>query len=97
MILPDHLHLFCSPATQEITPIKKWVQFWKALAARDWPYPHEQPIWQVDAWDTQLRREDNYSAKWHYVSHNPVRHGLTDQAESWPFQGELNILPWHDQ
>ena len=57
-----------------------------------WP----DPLWQQDFWDTQLRRGDNYSEKWEYVRHNPVRDGLCDRPEDWQFQGELNVLLWYD-
>ncbi len=70
--------------------------FWKSKASNHWPHPEQHPIWQVDCWDTQLRRGENYSAKWEYVRNNPVRHGLVACAEDWPYQGELNILDWHD-
>ncbi len=78
------------------TPLRKWVQYWKALASREWPRAEEQPIWQNDVWDTQLRRGESYSAKWEYVRNNPVRHLLAASAEDWPYQGELQVLPWHD-
>jgi len=55
---------------------------------------HEQPIWQRDFWDTQLRRSENYDSKWQYVVDNPVRAGLARKADKWPFQGELSFLPW---
>ena len=70
--------------------------FWKSKASNRWPFPEEQPIWQVDCWDTQLRAGQSYSAKWDYVRNNAVRHGLVTRAEDWPYQGELNVLPWHD-
>jgi len=31
------------------------------------------------------------------VKNNPVRHGHVACAEDWPYQGELNILEWHDR
>jgi hypothetical protein len=55
---------------------------------------HEQPIWQRDFWDTQLRRSENYDSKWQFVLDNPVRAGLVQRADGWPFQGEVNFLPW---
>jgi hypothetical protein len=30
------------------------------------------------------------------VQHNPVRHGLVQDASDWPYQGEMEILDWHD-
>ena len=96
VLMPDHIHLFCSPAIHEYPPLKKWIQYWKALVSKKWPHPAEQPIWQQDFWDTQLRQSDTYSEKWHYVLNNPVRAGLIGQANHWPFQDEMETLYWHD-
>ena len=96
VIMPDHIHLFCSPARYDHLSIKRWTAFWKSSASKVWPDESEQPIWQIDAWDTQLRKGDSYSAKWAYVSNNPVRHKLIEHAKKWPYQGEMNPLIWHD-
>jgi REP element-mobilizing transposase RayT len=94
VVMPDHLHLFCTPAVFPTEPLMQWIRYWKNIASRNWPRPDEQPIWQRDFWDTQLRRSENYDSKWRYVVDNPVRAGLARRAEEWPFQGELNFLPW---
>ena len=94
VVMPDHLHLFCAPAVFPIDPLMQWVRYWKSIASRNWPRAHEQPIWQRDFWDTQLRRSENYDSKWQYVVDNPVRAGLAREADEWPFQGELSFLPW---
>ncbi len=96
VLMPDHIHLFCAPNQYEFPPLSKWVQFWKSAASRQWPHSDEQPVWQKSFWDTQLRRGDNYTAKWDYVRHNPVRAGLCNDPTAWPFQGEMNVLIWHD-
>jgi len=98
VILPDHLHLFCAPAeligkTQR-SSLQAWVSFWKSFFARRSPHREGAPIWQRHFWDTQLRRGENYDAKWDYVVQNPVRAGLALRAEDWLYQGELNILRW---
>jgi REP element-mobilizing transposase RayT len=92
IIMPDHIHLFCGPADFTPKPLKQWVRYWKNIASRNWPRGYEQPIWQRDFWDTQLRRSENYSAKWLYVLDNAVRAKLVAHAQDWPFQGELNLL-----
>ncbi|MDF7798349.1 hypothetical protein P4C99_02680 [Pontiellaceae bacterium B1224] len=94
--MPDHIHFFCAPVGLEYPPLKKWITFWKSMVSREWPIPEEQPIWQPDFWDTQLRKGDSYSEKWHYVQNNPVRAGLVDRAENWQFQGTTETLFWHD-
>ena len=96
VLMPDHIHLFCAPAKVEYLSVKRWVAYWKSLSSKKWPDANEQPIWQVDVWDRQLRSGDSYSEKWHYVRNNPVRAGLVPNVGSWPFQGELNLLRWHD-
>ena len=96
VIMPDHIHLFCAPGTLTATPLKDWITFWKNHVTRAWPNREQLPLWQRDFWDRQLRRRESYSAKWEYVRNNPVRHGFVARAEDWPYQGELNVLEWHD-
>src|SRR5271165_5583263 len=94
VLMPDHAHLFCAPTTVPPAALERWVGYWKSEAARHWPRSAECPLWQRDFWDTQLRQSDSYLAKWKYVRENPVRKGLVDRSESWPFQGEENPLWW---
>jgi putative transposase len=91
VLMPDHAHLFCAPHDVDF-PLDAWVRFWKGQFTRrsarlEWR-------WQSHHWDTRLRRGENYSEKWEYVRQNPVRAGLVADADQWPYQGELSILPW---
>jgi putative transposase len=95
VIMPDHLHLFCAPGTLPMQPLNAWVRYWQNLFTRAWPQPNEKPIWQKEFWDRQLRSGDSYNQKWDYVLNNPVRHGLCATPTDWSYQGELNVLPWH--
>jgi putative transposase len=74
--------------------LAQWLRYWRSLASRRWPYPDQQPIWQSDFWDVQLRCEDDYEAKWEYVRNNPVRHGYVRNADDWLFAGEIEVLAW---
>ncbi|MGH8020013.1 MAG: REP-associated tyrosine transposase [Opitutaceae bacterium] len=98
VIMPDHVHFFCSPGTWPPAPLGRWMAFWKSCVARRWPVPApvSGKLWQRDFWDTQLRLGDSYSAKWEYVRNNPVRAGLVSSPDEWPFQGEVNTLRWHE-
>lgn len=96
MIMPDHIHLFCSPVGLEYPPLKTWVTYWKSLSARTWPDKKAGKVWQRDFWDTQLRKGESYTEKWHYVVNNPVRAGLVEEALKWPYQGEICELQWHE-
>lgn len=96
VIMPEHIHLFCCPGVPDFPSLKVWMRHWRAEASRHWPSPDEQPVWQLDFWDRQLRKGESYSEKWHYVRQNPVRKGLCAAMEGWPYQGEMNALMWHD-
>lgn len=95
VIMPDHIHVFCAPAQTDV-PLGRWIRYWKTLVTKNWPHPHQRPLWQRDFWDRQLRTTESYRAKWEYIRLNPVRHGLVPTADQWPYCGELHTLPWHD-
>lgn len=94
VILPDHIHLFCSPGIYPAESILNWVRYWKSLVAKSTAAGPDS-LWEKNFWDTQLRQSDSYSAKWEDVRNNPVRHRLVLRAEDWPYQGELSLLRWH--
>jgi putative transposase len=89
VIMPDHVHLFAAPGEPELS-LTNWISFWKRTFTRR----HGIPIWQDDYWDTTLRDQSHARERWSYVEQNPVRRGLVMTAEDWPWQGELNVLPW---
>jgi len=94
VVMPDHVHFFCTPAHEQAVSLTNWVRFWKSLTTRAWLHPEERPLWQPDHWDRQLRREESYADKWEYVRLNPVRKKLAAGPDDWPYQGELNVLNW---
>ena len=56
--------------------------------------------WQRGCFDRLLRSEENLWSKWIYVKDNPVRHGLVQKADDWPYyldfiyeHGELTASP----
>jgi putative transposase len=96
VIMPDHVHLFCARRLVPVTSLKRWMEFWRAEATRHWPHLAEKPIWQKDFFDRQLRDGESYRQKWLYELENPVKAKLAGRWEDWPYQGELNILQWHE-
>jgi putative transposase len=91
VLMPDHLHLFAAPGYPELS-LERWVTYWKSQFSKH--HPHHGHCWQTDHWDTRLRREESYDAKWEYVLNNPVRKGLVNDPDDWPFQGEVVELRW---
>ena len=96
LLMPDHIHFFCSPATFPAEEIGSWVKYFKSLCSRNWPTNLPSSLWQRGYWDKQIFTRDSYINKWAYIRDNPVRAGLVSRAKDWPFSGEQNVLEWHD-
>jgi len=92
LLMPDHIHLFCSPGRWELSSIKKWVGYWKRRTSID--YPLLRTKWLTNCWDTQMRSQEIFRTKLDYVRENPVRAGLVEKSEIWPYQGSLHDLAW---
>ena len=86
MIMPDHVHLlvtFGSPDARIQTVVSKW---------KEWTAKSLGILWQRDFFEHRLRKEESFREKADYVLENPVRAGLVERWEDWPyiFIGE----PW---
>ena len=93
MIMPDHIHLFASPARD--TQLGRWVGQVKAAITRGLHEKgNEGDIWQPGFFDHLLRSAESYDEKWAYVRLNPVRAGLAHDPAAWPYQGEITPLEW---
>jgi putative transposase len=92
LIMPDHIHLFCSPQTHDFS-IEQWITYWKRQFRKICKLA---PRFQSRGFHHRLRRGESYDAKVEYVRQNPIRAGLVKTAEEWEFKGQLNTLPWWD-
>ena len=91
--MPDHVHFFCS-AELDSKPLPKLMQFWKQWTSKRMSRELEitGTIWQSEFFDHVLRSSESYSQKWDYVRENPLRAGLVNAADDWPFQGSIEDL-----
>ena len=86
VIMPDHVHLVLSfPSIEQrlqvvVSKWKEWTA--KSLGVR----------WQRDFFEHRLRRDESFREKADYVLANPVRAGLVDRWEDWPYTFIAN--PW---
>ena len=82
VIMPDHAHLIVSPIENRglsvgvSTGLKRVLR--KMLGSQPWE-------WQRGCFDRLLRSDENLHNKWIYVQDNPVRHGLAEKADDWPY------------
>jgi len=88
LLMPDPVHLFCAPGVPEIT-IECWMTFWKGRLTRTLPGIGK---FQRGGFHHRLRTGESYFQKWQYVRENPVRAGLVERPEDWPYQGRVHEI-----
>jgi len=92
VLMPDHVHLFCTP-NPGASHLSSFVRGWK-----EWSCKHIRRRlgrvdfqWQPNFFDHVLRSEQSYSEKCQYIRNNPVRAGLVEDANDWPYAGHLHF------
>jgi putative transposase len=85
VIMPDHLHLLIT--LRGDVPIEKAMQLIKGgfsyRLKRDFGYQGE--VWQRGFSDARIRDGQSFSQHRAYIVENPVKAGLVDSAEDWPY------------
>jgi putative transposase len=83
VVMPDHVHWIVSPAEDRELSVGDFSHGFKRVlrnrvGSQSWE-------WQRGCFDRLLRSDENLQSKWIYVKDNPVRHGLVQRAEEWPY------------
>ena len=91
VVMPDHVHFFCTDGDQGTT-LSRFIGSWKEWTSKaiKTECHIEGVVWQKGFFDHLLRSEESYSEKWNYVRNNPVRAGLVECADEWPFSGHIH-------
>ena len=89
--MPDHIHFFASPTDMKFS-LESWMAYWKSMLAKT--HKRKDWRWQRSHWDTRIRSGKDYDEKWQYIREIPVRKGLIEAAEKWPYQGMMHDLVW---
>ncbi len=87
VVMPDHAHFIVAPREDRELSIGDFAMGFKrllrkALRSQGWN-------WQRGCFDHLIRSDENLESKWIYVQDNPVRAGLVQRAEDWPFYLDL--------
>jgi len=78
LLMPDHVHVLLSLSPK--FDLEKTVSSWKRYTSREYNIK-----WQRDFFDHRLRDNESFERKAEYISMNPVRAGLIDNPENWPY------------
>jgi REP-associated tyrosine transposase len=94
VIMPDHVHLFVAMPPVALT-LSEWMHaLGTVLGKKLLRLGHQKPHWQEGFFDHVLRSAESYAQKWEYVRMNPVRAGLVNDPDNWPYQGEILRVPF---
>ena len=86
VFMPDHIHLLVEGTTTECD-LLRFVSLAKQRAAYTFGQQHDQRLWQPSFYDHVLRDEESSLPFIRYIIENPLRSGLVDRIEDYPFLG----------
>ena len=87
-VMPDHVHFLLSASKT-----KGIIEFVREIKSRStklaWQHGCQGTIWQRSFYDHFLRRDEDCMLVAKYIIGNPVRKGLVEHWEDYPFSGSL--------
>jgi putative transposase len=88
--MPDHLHVILQGNEPSADTWKAMVDFKQQSGF--WLRKHRLEVrWQKDFYDHVVRANEDLGAQVRYVANNPVRRGLVQNWEDYPFTGAIGI------
>ena len=93
VVMPDHVHFFTMPLLEGRKTLGLVLGKWKEWTAKRilGSRRGDSPLWQAEFFDHVLRSTESFREKWAYVRENPVRAGLVDDADKWPYAGWIDF------
>lgn len=92
LLMPDHVHFFCTPGPDRRVEVEHWTGFWKDQFVKRIHDPGWR--WQSGLFHHRLRGEREYTDKTTYMRNNPVRQRLVHSPNEWPWQGRVHDIRW---
>lgn len=86
-LMPTHLHLMVRPGGRNL--IDFIAQFKKQTADLARGTRGIQQLWQRSFYDHRLRSNESEVEQWEYIRMNPVRAGLVEHPDDWPWTGSV--------
>ena len=98
VLLPDHLHCIWTLPEADSDYAKRWAIIKRRVSIdcgdiynqKKWlrkssESRRESTIWQRRYWEHQIRDQADFNNHMDYIHYNPVKHGLCDRPDLWPF------------
>ncbi len=78
VLMPDHIHLLVAFPPDKT--LSQAIGLWRQYLSRN-----HKIVWQHNFFEHRLRNEENIEQKADYILQNPVRAGLIERAQDWPY------------
>jgi putative transposase len=85
-LMPDHFHALIGIGESNKT-LGAICGAFKSLSTRAYWQWYEGRLWQRQFFDHIIRNEEDFFETRDYIRMNPVRKGLVEQWEQWPYTG----------
>ena len=96
VLLPDHLHCIWTLPSDDANFATRWslIKRLTSQTVRDRAGIHDSSsgrtrrelgLWQRRFWEHQVRDETDLARHVDYIHGNPVKHGLVQRVEQWPY------------
>ncbi len=85
-LMPDHVHLLADGLSSN-SDFKRFVKLAKQRSGGLYARTHHRGLWQEGYFERVLRDEDDARFLARYILNNPVRAGLVESPEDYPFVG----------
>ncbi len=85
VVMPNHVHVLVTP--KEEVPLSRILHTWKSFTSKgaNRILGRRGKFWQEEYFDRYIRNEKHYLVAVEYIETNPVRAGLCESMEEWPF------------
>ncbi|MBI2911905.1 MAG: transposase [Chloroflexi bacterium] len=84
VVMPDHVHVLITPYAASLEQILHTNKSWTAHAINR-ERQRTGPLWQRERYDRITRSEADWVEKWRYIAENPVKAGLSDSPDAYPW------------
>ena len=85
-LMPDHLHLLASPENSGVS-VSEFVRHFKSRTAFRFKSAKNGKLWQRGFYDHVVRKSEDLQTVANYIIHNPVRKGLVETPDKYPYSG----------
>ncbi len=97
-VLPDHLHCLWALPEEDSDYSVRWgrlksefSRLYRERGGQEGPrnpsrcVRGERGFWQRRFWEHRIREEKDFARHFDYIHYNPVKHGLVEWPEQWPW------------